>query len=166
MISVRVNKNKAFRSSLLSDIGEAMSFAAVAAAADLYEKHAAGDRTGNWWPEDPRQSSAFGEYPQEQHGSLRASIAAHDYPTPEEYAKYIMFSKVGFFDEDFDKIRQLEFGDGDDDYSSAFAGPSFFEDEDGERVNVGMRMPLYHFFVGKDSDDTMGLMTEAIRNRT
>lgn len=165
MINVRVNKNANFRSMLLADIGEGISFASVAAAADLYEKHAAGDRTGNWWPEDPRQASAFGEYPQEQHGNLRASIAAHDYPTPEEYANYIMFSKVGFFDEDFDKIRQLEFGDGDD-YSSAFGGANLFENEEGERINTGMRMPLYQFFVGKDYDNTRDLMMNAMRDRS
>ena len=52
----------------------ALAFAADAGVDELHANLAAGERSGRKYPNLPRTSSAFGEFPQEQFGDLRDSV--------------------------------------------------------------------------------------------
>jgi len=68
----------------------------------LREQLSAGVRTGRFHSMLPRQSSALGEYPQEQTGELVRSVQAVKV-NASTYA-------VGFVNIDQDKVLELEFG--------------------------------------------------------
>jgi hypothetical protein len=55
-------------------VTRALSFAVDAGADQLHENIAFGERSGEHWAGLPHQSSAPGEFPQEQFGDLRDSV--------------------------------------------------------------------------------------------
>lgn len=77
--------------------------AATAYADKLSDNLAAGSRSGIQYPSLPRQSSAPGEYPQSQTGSLKDSVGTS--PTNNK-----LVWSAGFFGEDKAKLLSLEYG--------------------------------------------------------
>ena len=131
MLEVRENPN--LLAELAEDLDAALEFAAKGAAEGLEEKMSSsgGPRTGRKYAKYPRRSSAWGEYPQEQFGQLRASV---DYVRAAQ-----MQYMVGFFGEDIEKLEYLEFrGD--------------------PQTGRGVRRPLFMFFAGRDSNETIDQM--------
>lgn len=100
---IKVDMNEALESELSKELTDFMGAAAEGAARGLGKRlgHRSEPRTGKKWPDNPRVSSALGEYPQEQTGSLKASVDS----TIDSSLKAL----VGFQGEDFDKLRYLEF---------------------------------------------------------
>ena len=85
------------------DLDDAMLVAAEASSDKLRERvgRSYQARTGRKYDKYPRVSSALGEYPQEQFGTLQASVDSVRVASS-EYA-------VGFFNEDQEKLQYLEY---------------------------------------------------------
>lgn len=145
---LRVEQNPALEMDILKDLDEALGDASAEAAYILTGKLEAGnDRTGKWWPQDPRRASAHGEYPQEQRSGLVNSV---DYKRA-GLAEWI----VGFFNENQYKLNRLEFG-----LDQASDGQST-----GTGKRKGQRRPLYMLFQGRDRKSTAAAMAKAIQDR-
>jgi hypothetical protein len=99
--------NPDFAKQLAASVDAVASRAAEASADELRKNVSAGARTGIHYPWMPRRSSAPGEFPQEQSGSLLDSVGVANprfHPGLQEF-EYA----VGFFGEDMEKLQQLEF---------------------------------------------------------
>lgn len=77
--------------------------AAKAYADQLSDNLAAGSRSGVQYPSLPRQSSAPGEFQQEQSGSLRDAVGVRDTPDP-------LRKQAGFFGLPQDRLNNAEYG--------------------------------------------------------
>lgn len=99
-----------------------------------------GEEYPNWFGDsNPNRSSAYGEYPQEQSGSLAESVGVED--------ENDLAVQVGFFGEDQAKLEYLEF------LSSELHD---------EEKNNGARRPLWMTFEGENSTEVHDIMNEAI----
>lgn len=131
---LRFEENPNLRSQWEDDLDVAMEAAAEASAKRLRERVSRPyqPRTGHLWDSYGYvfRSSAFGEYPQEQYGDLKRSV--------DSVKVSKMSYLVGFFGEDEEKLKQLEY------------------------TGKGRRMPLHMHFAGMDSGDTLSVMAKAI----
>lgn len=100
---LRFKPNPNLMAHIEADLEDSILVAAEAAADLLRERLSPQNhqRTGIHYDKYPRVSSAFGEYPQEQFGSLRNSVASVRLPGG-GYG-------VGFFGEDPEKLEYLEY---------------------------------------------------------
>jgi hypothetical protein len=145
MISVTLKPDSNFLQSLTRHL-DVLAQAAAREAADLLAlKLIAGARSGIHHGKYPRRSSAPGEYPQQQFGGLRASVAA----TKNGRMSY----RVGFFGENIYKLLDLEYGMGTITVSN--------DQPMNPGYNTGQRKPLYTLFIGKDGKATRRAMNSA-----
>lgn len=135
---IRVEKDKQFDNNFRDHVAGILAAGAEDAAKRLKTRMSARyqKRTGYKYDWHPRVSSAEGEYPQQQSGSLRNSVGV-------ETGDYVTEWRVGFFDEDMDKLKYLE-----------FTG-------DPQLGGAGRRQPLYMFFE-LDGTRTLKFMQQAM----
>ena len=99
---IKVTENKNLEAELEAHLSEAMGLAADAAAEGLRGRlsYRSMKRTGRKYKKYPRQSSAFGEYPQEQSSDLLESVDSRQADP--------LVAEVGFNSSDKEKIEYLE----------------------------------------------------------
>lgn len=144
MLTFEVNPN--LENEMATGLFEALWMAGSSAEGYLREELGFHSVTGIDWSGEfpdtnPNQSSAFGEYPQEQRGGLRNSVSMRVSEQDE------IAVDVGFFGEDMDKLLYLEYVEN--------------SQHDMEKSN-GARRPLWMTFEGDNSTEVHALMNEAI----
>ena len=137
MLDIKHNPN--LRGEIANSLSAGIEEAALAAGLRLQVKVGkySGKRTGVKYAGYPRRSSAYGEYPQEQSGSLKLSVDVSQISS--------LDFNVGFFGESISKLKYLEYTG-----NPALGGR-------------GRRRPLYMLFEGKDSEKTLAFMATAAR---
>lgn len=141
MLTFEEDKN--FESAVNDDLLMQMVAAGGDAAEYLQDRLSYHQVSGHHWRENPNQSSAFGEYPQEQTGDLKNSVEMH-------IEQDEMAVNVGLFSDDprsLDKFSYLEF----------FSHPGHDEEN-----SDGTRRPLWMTFEGDNSTEVHDLMADAI----